>query len=106
MNKLLRQRYYLRQNLILLIGVFLCSYFVYHTVQGQRSLPCLQTLRGEIEALKVEQAAVEAERAALEERVVMLRPGSINKDLLEERARYVLGYRHPNEVAVVGGASF
>lgn len=38
-----------------------------------------------------------SERQALEKKVTMMRPGSINKDLLEERARYVLGYSYDDE---------
>ena len=41
-------------------------------------------------------------RQDLESRVVKLRPGSLDPDLLEERARYVLGYVHPDETVLLG----
>lgn len=40
---------------------------------------------------------LKTEHADLETRVSMLRSGSIDKDLLEERARITLGFRHQGE---------
>jgi cell division protein FtsB len=51
-----------------------------------------------------QQAALErltAERADLERRVVMMRPGSIDRDLLEERVRVMLGYTRENEQIII-----
>ena len=42
-----------------------------------------------------------AEREQLEAKVIKLRPGSIDPDLLEERARTVLGYARPDEHIVI-----
>lgn len=103
MNRLFQQRYVIRQNLILLIGICLSVYFCYHLLQGDRSYLHLMSLNSNIEKLTSEHAALRAERERIETRVVMLRPGSINKDLLEERARAVLGYRRAGEVEIVGG---
>ena len=54
--------------------------------------------------IKVEAQAdldgLQVQRGAIEEDVVMLRPGSIDRDLLEERARVVLGLRYENESSV------
>ncbi|MCB1532361.1 MAG: hypothetical protein KDJ35_05785 [Alphaproteobacteria bacterium] len=40
-------------------------------------------------------------RMVLEDKVKMMRPGSINKDLLEEQVRLTLGYTHENEYVIV-----
>jgi cell division protein FtsB len=55
------------------------------------------SLEKKIEKLSAEYASLNEKRTVLEEKVVMLRPGSINRDLLEERARHVLGFIHPDE---------
>lgn len=44
---------------------------------------------------------IHGQRAVLEDRVVRLRPSSIDPDFLEERARYVLGYVHPDETVLL-----
>ena len=43
----------------------------------------------------------EAERAVWEHRVALLRSEQIDRDLLEERARVVLGRVHPNDVVII-----
>lgn len=106
MNKISTLRYLLGRNLIMMVGVFLCIYFSYHAVQGQRSFSRLMSVETTTWHLQNEHALLVKEREALEQKVVMLRPGSINRDLLEERVRYVLGYRHPDEVAVVSSVSY
>ena len=49
--------------------------------------------------------ALLGEREKLENKVVMMRPGSINKDLLEERIRSVLGYSYENEIILLQSRS-
>lgn len=49
----------------------------------------------------MELAALEGRRSALEARVVMLRPQSVNADFLEERARLVLGVSADDETIIV-----
>jgi cell division protein FtsB len=46
---------------------------------------------------------LKSKREDLETKVAMLRPNSINKDLLEERARIVLGFRKTGEMDVLNG---
>lgn len=41
------------------------------------------------------------ERVALEERVVRLRPASLDPDFLEERAAIVLGFYRPEEQIIL-----
>ncbi len=101
MNGLYRHRYLIRRNLIVMIGICLSVYFSYHAIQGNRSYLRLMSLERDITETSAAYEALKNERTAIEDKVVMLRPGSINRDLLEERARLVLGYRHPDEMAIV-----
>lgn len=87
--------------MIFMIGLCLCVYFTYHAFQGERSYIRLLSLNANIESTQNELSTLQTKRENLEQKVVMMRPGSINKDLLEERARAVLGFYHPDEVAVV-----
>jgi len=44
---------------------------------------------------------VRAERATWEHRVALLKSDQIDRDLLEERARIVLGRVHANDVVII-----
>ena len=101
MKRLIEQNFHMRQNLIFILGLCLCLYFGYHTLQGERSLPHLLSLGKSIEKQEAQLSALKAQREALEQKVVMLRPGSIDPDFLEERARLVLGFVKDEEYIVV-----
>lgn len=62
----------------------------------------LFTLERSTTKLSVQYEDLYAHRSQLEAHVVKLRPSSIDPDLLEERARYVLGYVHPDESVLLG----
>ena len=74
-----------------LTGAALIAYFGYHAVQGDRGLIAWWNLRYEIEKADYELASVTAEKRKLEHRVSLLRPESLDRDMLEERARAMLG---------------
>ena len=98
MKRLIEKRYILRRNLLAVIGVCLSFYFCYHLVAGQRGYLSLISLENRIASVSSEYTSHKAERSTLERRVVMMRPGSVDRDLLEERARHVLGYRYADEL--------
>ena len=74
---------------------------MYHSFQGSRSYPTLVSLDKSIEAVQADLETTIAQRQKLERQVVMMRPGSVNSDLLEERVRVVLGYKSPNEFVIL-----
>ncbi len=74
------------------------GYFGYHAVQGDRGLVAWLRLSHEITLVKADLAAARAERETLEHRVALLRPDNLDRDMLDERARVVLGLAHPDEV--------
>src|SRR5579862_2326807 len=90
----------LRAVMIPLTGAALMAYFAYHAVQGDRGLIAWWKLRYEIERTDLTLADVTAERQALERRVSLLRPESLDRDMLEERARIMLGFVHPDDRVV------
>lgn len=101
MKRLIEQRYVVRQNFLTIIGLCLCVYFSYHIGMGERSAFRLMSLERSIDKTNAEFEATRAKRNLLEARVTKLRPGSIDPDLLEERARTVLGYARPDEHVVI-----
>ncbi len=100
MNKLFSRRGIIRHNLVALIGVSLCLYFSYHLLQGDRSALRLASLNSSIATMSQDYDAARLNRVEIEEKVLMMRPGSLNKDLLEERVRFVLGYTHENDFSI------
>lgn len=103
MKQLLEHNDLVRKNLLTLVGLGLCFYFSYHLLQGERSYFRLLSLEQNISQTKQDNEKLKAEHQALETRVSMLRSGSIDKDLLEERARIVLGYRNQGEKDIMVG---
>jgi cell division protein FtsB len=97
MKRLIDQRYIVRQNFIAIIGICLSVYFCYHLIAGERGYLRFISLERQISSTQEDYQQLSTDRKTLEERVVMMRPGSINRDLLEERARVVLGYRYQDE---------
>lgn len=105
MKRLIEQRYVFRQNLIAVIGVCLSFYFCYHLIAGERSYLRLVSLNRQIETTEKQYALSSAEREALEQKVVMMRPGSVNRDLLEEQSRKVLGFHYKDEKVLIKNAN-
>ena len=67
------------------------TYFGYHALQGDRGLIAWWNLRYEIDKADAQLAIVPAEKQALERRVALLRPQSLDTDMLAERAQLMLG---------------
>lgn len=84
-----------------LIGLLLVAYFAYHAVEGDRGIRAWQWLDGEIAEAREVRDRLAGEQGALEQRVAMLRPDSLDSDLLEERARLVLGFV-PADAVILG----
>ena len=89
-----------RQVVEPLVGALIISYFVYHAVQGDRGLMAWWNLRYEIEKITYDREEVGATKRALEQRVSLLRPESLDRDMLEERARLMLGAIATDELIV------
>lgn len=76
------------------------GYFAYHTVQGHRSLITYIHLENELVAADKELVDARQRRLQLERRVALLRPENIDRDILDEQARKVLGLGHPDEIVI------
>lgn len=101
MKRLIEQKYLFRQNVIIVIGVCLSFYFCYHLIGGERSYLRLLSLNNQISTTEKQYAEEKTEREAVEQKVVMMRPGSVNRDLLEEQSRRVLGFHYKDEKVLI-----
>lgn len=84
-----------------MLGVCLCVYFSYHVVGGQRSVLRLMHVNAQIDLAEIALGGIRSEREVIEGRVVMLRPGSLSRDYLEELVIRDLGYYKKSELALV-----
>lgn len=101
MKSLIAKRHLIRQNMIAIIGLCLSLYFGYHLMAGERSYWQLSELQSQVGSVEQDLAVLSEQKANIQEKVVMMRPGSINRDLLEERVRSVLGYRSADETVIL-----
>ncbi|PWE17832.1 hypothetical protein DDZ18_05855 [Marinicauda salina] len=84
------------------IWAVVISYLGYHALHGEQGYLNYVVVKGRIAEAEAELAAVRAERAALEDRVARLSPSGdgLDLDYVEERAREVLNFAHPDEIIV------
>ena len=82
------------------IGAAIFVYFGFHAVQGERGLLTWLRLNQQIKEAETTLTAVSAQRAELEQRVALLSPGSLDPDMLEERARAMLNLAHSDDLVI------
>ncbi len=90
-----------RQIVLPVLGACIVVYFVYHTIQGDRGLRAYVNLDREVDEAASTLAVLNTERKELERRVRLLRPDSLDRDLLEERARTILNAAHSDDVSIL-----
>ncbi|ADG10439.1 septum formation initiator family protein [Caulobacter segnis] len=79
---------------------FLIFYFAFHALTGDRGLLSISQRNADLAAKTKELRKIRAERMDLEARARLLRSGSLSADLLEERARSLLGYADPRDYVI------
>lgn len=72
-------------------------YFVFHSIYGSRGIIAYFKLQAELESAHSKLSTLRAERLEIENRAKLLRPGSLDRDMLDEKARNILGIVSPNE---------
>ena len=84
-------------------SLFFCLtlYFVYSLFQGGRGMFALKGLEEEIKSLQIQRDTLQERHDQLAHKVKLLHPESLCPDLLEERAKEVLGYAHKNEEILI-----
>ena len=82
------------------IAALVIGYFGVNAYSGNHGLRARQDLDQQIAQLSDELEGLKAERATWERRVALLRPQSIDPDMLDERARVLLNYADPRELTL------
>ena len=89
------------QFLATFLSFGLFFYFPYHLVHGDRGYFAWKGLQKKLATAESKYDDKQAERLALENRVKLLRPDSLDRDMLDERARVVLGFVKPDEKVII-----
>ena len=78
----------------------LISYFGFHALTGDRGILTTGERDATLAAKTAELQAVRSEREDLEARARLLRDESLSADLLDERARSLLGFADPRDYVI------
>lgn len=92
----------LRHIIFPVVIVAMIAYFTYHIFQGQRGVLAWIRLDKKLKEQEIILSALMQEKELLEKEAYLLRPDSLDVDLLEEKSRQVLNFAHPDEVVVQG----
>lgn len=91
----------LRHVVAPLLGLGAITYFAYHTVEGDRGLLAWWQLNRDIRVAEATLQTLDQQRDGLEQRSRLLRPDHLDPDMLEERARAMVGLGHSDEVVIL-----
>ena len=92
------------QNFVLLICLFLMSYFAYHAIKGKHGLEARSSLYSQALSLEHKLAGLEAAQFRLERNIALMSDGSIDHDMLEEKARELLNFSRPDDIIILDPA--
>lgn len=86
-----------RKSVFNILIFSLLLYFVFHSIYGSRGVIAYFKLQSELSRMEVSLAALHSDRLEIENRTKLLRPGSLDRDMLDEKVRTVLGVAAPSE---------
>lgn len=78
----------------------LSSYFFYHSLNGRSGLEAQELTNLKHARLEMKLSDMKAQRQELEKRVLLLKSGTIEQDMLDEQARYHLNLIQEDEIAI------
>ena len=81
----------------------LMAYFGYHAVQGNHGLLARNALATQVEDARADLVELQTERHRLEALVDLMSPETLDRDMLDERARTMLNYAHPDDIVIFLG---
>lgn len=87
--------------LLVVITVSVLGYFAFHALNGQYGLVGREKLDRQSHELQMELNDLIAKREELEAKVSLLRPESLDLDMIDERARSSLNLIQPDEVIIL-----
>jgi cell division protein FtsB len=87
------------------LGACIVAYFLYHTIQGDRGWLAMLKLQNQVNVAQLTLSQLQQEHQELAHRVQLMRPSSLDPDLLSEKSREMLDYSKPNEIVILTPAS-
>jgi cell division protein FtsB len=84
-----------------LIIMFMAFYIGYHALHGERGLYALMREKSALTELQTDLISTKAEREKMELRVSHLRDGSLDRDLLDEQMRRMMGVMKNGEIMML-----
>ncbi|TCD13131.1 FtsB family cell division protein [Oricola cellulosilytica] len=91
----------LRHLLLPVFAFGVLAYFSHHAVNGSLGLASQQRYTEEITQLSSELQMLEKRRSELEKKTAMLRDGSLERDMIDEQARRLLGLTRSSEIVIL-----
>jgi cell division protein FtsB len=85
------------------LAALLIGYFGVNAFSGNHGLKAKQDLDQQIASLSSELAQLQLERKQWERRIALLKSRGLDPDMLDERARALLDYVHPNDLTLMLG---
>lgn len=96
-----RQRAVLLPLALYAVSAVVVGYFLHNAEIGSRGLTAKQALKVQIYETNRELDAAKAEQVEWNRRLSLLRAEHVDKDILEERARILLGRVHRNDLVII-----
>ncbi len=84
----------------------LIGYFLYHVTQGDRGLIAMLRLLKHLEGAQQNLIELEKEKSMWTNRIQLLKPKTLNKDMLDEQARRQLGLSESDEIVIMDQPTF
>jgi cell division protein FtsB len=105
MAKLMLTKQYRKSKLAkLVVPAVTCSflaYFAIHAQSGRYGLEAKQHLVVALANSEAQYETLKRQRERLEKRVQLLHDGTLDRDMIDERARQALNYFAPDEVVIM-----
>ena len=85
------------------LAALLIGYFGVNAYSGQHGLKAKQAIDRQVATLSAELAQLRVDRGQWERRIALLQSNHLDPDMLDERARALLDYVHPNDLTLMLG---
>jgi cell division protein FtsB len=95
-----------RRTILTVLGLYLFAalfigYFGVNAFTGNHGLRAQADLEQQLASMQADLGRLKAERSLWERRVALLRSDKIDPDMLDERARALLGYVDPRDLTLL-----
>ncbi len=86
-----------KKQILNIASIFILIYFVFHSIYGNKGILAYFRLQAELDLAHQKLKLLRVERLEIENQTKLLRNESLDKDMLDEKIRSVLGVSAPGE---------